>query len=340
MTNVSALESHLNEMGITAKAHPSTRLNGYGVREWTLTRGTSSKTYALVSGGTSSLPLPAVASLIEMRLPLLAWDDYIDDELQATLRRSGVQYVDLAGNAWLEFDHVLINISGREDPRPKGSGIRKLTRKSPETRGVNPFSANRNQVIFALLAWPDLWDASSRTLAEVAGVSVGLAHETAALLKESGLAAKSTRYRPGGLLDRWANGFSEVTVPRLGRWHFYGNSDVGRLRSVGPIYVSGEAAARDRLKPTELIVYTSDLRPDPDRPSLPVLNRWRKDAPTTDKAHNVIVRQQFWTPRVDTHDDVDGLVRDAPWPLVYADLLASKDPRVQEVAQDWRSSHV
>ncbi|EGD44741.1 hypothetical protein NBCG_00835 [Nocardioidaceae bacterium Broad-1] len=339
MTNVSALESRLHDMGVTTETRLSKRLAGYGVREWTLARGNSSKTYALVSGGASNLSLPAVASLIDMGLPLLVWDDYVHDELQSTFRRAGIQYVDLAGNAWIEFGDVLISISGREASRSKGSGDRKTTRKPSEARGVNPFSANRNQVIFALLSWPDLWDASSRTLAEVSGVSVGLAHETAALLKESGLAAKSTRYRPGGLLDRWANGFSDVTVPRLGVWHFYGNTDVDRIKSIGPVYVSGEAAAQDLLRPTELIVYTSDLRPDPDKPSLPVLNRWRRDAPASAAAPNVIVRQQFWTPREDLDDDAR-LVREAPWPLVYADLLASKDPRVQEVAQDWRSSHV
>jgi hypothetical protein len=92
-----------------------------------------------------------------------------------------------------------------------------------------------------------------------------------------------------------------------------------------PAFLSGESAVPDQLKPITLTLYVPSLEK-----SLIGLNRWR-----TDRTPNVFVRQQFWK----SPDDVgiEPGVQVAPWPLVYADLLASDDPRVRGAAKEWRA---
>lgn len=47
------------------------------------------------------------------------------------------------------------------------------------------------------------------------------------------------------------------------------------------------------------------------------------------------VLQKFWTaPPGENHGRTDP--HNAPWPLVYADLLAMNDPRLTEIAETWR----
>ena len=94
--------------------------------------------------------------------------------------------------------------------------------------------------------------------------------------------------------------------------------------------VSGEGAAADLVRPTALTIYVAELDP-----MLPVKNRWRSDGDA-----NITVRSKFWTTPPDEAHDYDGPLaglRNAPAVLVYADLMASDNPRVRSVAPEWRS---
>lgn len=86
-----------------------------------------------------------------------------------------MQYLDAAGNAWIQFGDVLIDVRGR--PRPVDA---------PRTPGSgNLFSVGRDQVVMALLAWPHRWEAPQRDVAAAAGVSLGQAHNTLTLLAQA-----------------------------------------------------------------------------------------------------------------------------------------------------------
>src|SRR5664280_492175 len=97
------------------------------------------------------------------------------------------------------------------------------------------------------------------------------------------------------------------------------------VHSDDPVFVSGESAAEDLLRPATLTLYVEELDP-----RLPVVNKWRSDGPA-----NIVVRRKFWQAPNDNDGALAG-VRPTPWPLVYADLVTSDDPRVRTVARQWR----
>jgi hypothetical protein len=218
----------------------------------------------------------------------------------------------------VQFDGVLLDVRGR--PRPDDLAV-----PAQKTAG-NLFSTARAQVAFALLAWPPLWEATRRDLAHAAGVSLEQAHKALALLTEAGY--RRDRPRPGQteLLDLWTAAFPTGLATKLTLARYRGQiGPAGNVQSDGPMFVSGEAAAEDLLRPATLTLYAQELDP-----RLPVVNKWRSDGPA-----NIVVRRKFWHV---PHDNDGGLagVRPVPWPLVYADLVTSGDPRVRTVARAWR----
>jgi hypothetical protein len=148
------------------------------------------------------------------------------------------------------------------------------------------------------------------------------------LLAESGYDGDTKRRGQPELLDLWAAAFPTGLARKLELASFSGDVDEPRMANAEDVaFVSGEQAVRDLLRPASMIVYVEKLDP-----RLPIVNRWRADG-----THNILVRRAFWhapeasVPRAG--------VSPASWPLVYADLLASNDPRVRGAAQEWRERH-
>ena len=137
-------------------------------------------------------------------------------------------------------------------------------------------------------------------------------------------------------LDLWAAAFPTGLAQKLTLAAYNGSVDsLEKVNADDPLFVasdvllSGEAAAGEMLRPASLTLYVEQLDPQ-----LPIRSRWRADGPP-----NITVRRKFWaTPKGATHgyDGPLGRLRHAPWPLVYADLLASDDPRVRGVAKEWK----
>lgn len=251
--------------------------------------------------------------------PTLVFTTFVAPKTAETFRRAGVQYLDTAGNAWITFGGVLIDVRGR--PRPDRAAPR------PRVATGNLFSSGRAQVVFGLLAWPQLWDAPRRDVAHAAGVSLGLAHDALTLLAESGYGRDHVPPSPADLLELWAAAFPTGLAKRLTLATYRGESEtVRKVNPTDPVFVSGEGAAGDMLRPATLTSYVEELDP-----RLAIRNRWR-----TDGQQNVIVRRKFWHAPDNSDAPLSGL-RNAPWPLVYADMLASTDPRVRDAAKERRA---
>ena len=150
---------------------------GPGVQMTTvrLTRGTSARAYRLLYGPVVSLSDAGPAGGLESPL---VFTSFMTPRSAEAFRRAGVQYLDMVGNAWVQFDGVLLDVRGR--PRPDDLPV------PAHKPGSNLFSTARAQVAFALLVWPQLWEATRRDLAHAAGVSIGQAHNALALLTEAG----------------------------------------------------------------------------------------------------------------------------------------------------------
>jgi hypothetical protein len=237
------------------------------------------------------------------------------------LRQLGINYLDAAGNAFIVFDGVHIDVRGRRAQVPAGATLPRLTRG-----GVNLFSAKRSQVIFALLTWPELLESSVREIARTAGVSLGQAQMTLDLLTQYGFLDDRRQFgraQRDRLIDQWAAAFptglgSAAKTERFaGQWRGF---DPGNRT----VWVSGEAAALDVLRPETAVLYTEEFPTDLIR-----AHRWRRN----EAQPNIFFRRRFWLPQ---GPPAEPGVHDAPWLLIYADLLAANDSRQREAAEQLR----
>ena len=310
------LITQLADLGIVAEITDAP-MSGNGPQGGTLhlVRGASTQTFDLVDGPDVRLASVRVGTAAR---PVFVHTPHVAAKTGDAFRRAGVRYLDDAGNAWIQFGDVLIDVRGR--PPTKARTARTRT-------GGNLFSSSRAQVVLALLAWPALWNVPQREVARAAGVSLGQAHNTLTLLAQAGYGDDSRRSGRTNLLDLWTAAFPAGLAQRLRLATFHG--DVAPLKTSDHVVVavSGEAAVSDLLKTATLTLYVSELSP-----RLAIANRWR-----TDGEPNIVVRRKFWTDP-GTPDTTAAGIEVAPWPLVYADLLASDDPRVRAAAQEYRES--
>lgn len=258
-------------------------------------------------------------------LPLLIASDYISEKSAGPLRGTGIQFIDAAGNAYIRFADVLVDVRGRRKPKTDPHALH-------GQRPSNLFSPRRAQVVLALLTWPELAQANVRDVADASGVSLGQAHDTLMMLNESGYLSdgSDSLHRRRELLEYWTAAYPTGLSPQLALASFRGEPQAASETIAGDmVFLSGESAAEHLIRPQTLTIYVETLDP-----RLPIASRWRAD-----REPNIFVRKKFWSsPHMDERGP--GGVRYAPWPLVYADLVASGDPRQREVAREWRDQHV
>jgi hypothetical protein len=194
------------------------------------------------------------------------------------------------------------------------------------------------KIILVLLTHPDAVKANVRALAELAGV----AHGTVGNVMEELRGPYVQQFAPeqGGrrlthieeLLDNWATAYGRKIYPKtlLKR---YRAADEQWWRGVNPtqhgMCWGAEAAAAKitgYLEPGVITLYC-DERIDP---TFLLKNRLREDP-----QGNIEFRQQFWK--------VDAtllLNENAPLPVIYADLIATRDPRCIDTAGRIRAKYL
>ncbi|MEV8194976.1 MULTISPECIES: type IV toxin-antitoxin system AbiEi family antitoxin [Rhodococcus] len=299
--------------------------------------------YALVFAAAMTLTQITHLRPPEIDAPLLVVGKRITERSATAFRDQKIQYIDTLGNAYIEFGDVYVDVRGRRPSTHTPDARSKLpTHRAHDEWGLrlthNLFSPRRSQVVFALLTWPQLTEMKIRDIANASGVSIGQAHDTLNLLEEAGFLRRGVPLRPYALheiLQPWALEYPRGLRKRLTLARFYTDEPTHfqPLRPDQEFFFSGESAEGvDIQHPTTLTVYVEHF----DR-KLAFVNRWRDDP---DQVPNVRVLQKFWTPP-DEHPGSEDSKRDgppnAPWPLVYADLLALNDPRLREVAETWRT---
>lgn len=249
--------------------------------------------------------------------PLLVLGPRITERSADIFRRLGVNYLDQAGNAYIDFEGVHIDVRGRR------SLLASQRSSASESRPANLFSTKRSQVVFAMLSWAELGGASLRAIAAASGVSLGQVRETLMLLEEAGYLDDERRLRRGSeLLDRWAAAFpASIGAPSRQRT-FFGDIDDLRAPDDVAIAISGESALPQQLRPETLTLYVSEFTG-----TIAAINRWRSD-----RAPNIFVRTRFWQDPLG--EPMPGTVSVAPSALTYADLRSGGDGRLSEVA-DW-----
>jgi len=124
---------------------------------------------------------------------------YIPDEGRTLCRDAGINYMDLAGNMFLRFDHVLIDKTTAYKPRRGRGG-----------EAYDIFAPVSSRVLRVLLERPQqVWKFAS--LSGESGVSLRTAYRAVTTLAERGYVDKQrgaiTVSKPRELLDLWAQNY-------------------------------------------------------------------------------------------------------------------------------------
>lgn len=262
-------------------------------------------------------------------VPLLVVGPRVHGSSADTMRTRGVWYIDEAGNAYLRDRSLLVDVRGR-----RGSASTAPTQYR-NVGPANPFTPKRARVVFVLLTEPALVEAPFRVIAQRSGVSLGMAKDTMDALEIAGfveqLGAHRRLIRRGELLDLWASAYPAG----LGRTNILAvaNGDIQTWAAPGGVdaAISGEQAlARSGLirNPESLVLYLDSRGEGEPLRDLMLMNRWRRDS-----RGKIVIRRLFWRDLEPVSE-----IGIAPPALVYADLLASNEPRQIEVARDMRRS--
>lgn len=257
--------------------------------------------------------------------------------LTATLARHcrdhlDLQFIDTAGNAYLRAPGLYVFVQGekRHEPAVERVGI-------PARGGT----ATALRAAFVLLCRPKLLNAPYREIAGAAGIGLGTVGWAFFDLERRGyLTAARQRWNrrllePTRLLDEWVTNFPIRLRPKLnprrfrapdpGWWEQAHLPDSARW--------GGEVAAAKlagHLKPGTATIY---LEPAVARDALATLVREHRLR--ADPQGNVEILDTFWKlPEQDAPPDL------VPPLLVYADLMATLDPRNLEAARRIREQHL
>jgi len=261
--------------------------------------------------------------------PGLLAADYVNPKMAEKLRQQGVQFIDTAGNAYINQPPVFVYVTANRQATIKGTVIKAETRRAFEPTGL--------KVIFAFLCDPNLVNAPYREIAEKAGVALGTVGIVINGLKETGFILDKGKGRERQivnyrkLLDRWTEAWPLKLKPKFllaelvaDNTEWWKSIDIGDFGG----YWGGEIAAAkytDYLTPTVASLYL----PEGERNHLFGKARLRNGTHWP-SPKNVFIYRPFWPEAfADIYTDGKELVHPV---LVYADLIATGEPRNRETA--------
>jgi hypothetical protein len=245
--------------------------------------------------------------------------EYVAPRVAERLRELNVEFVDLAGNAYLRNPHMLIWVTGRKPEAPP-----------LDTRASRAFQPGGLKLIFAVLCMPELIDAPYRYVASAAGVALGTVGWVMQDLKneryllELGQHGRKFANR-SKLLEQWVEGYARQLRPKLliGRFRHLGSEPLERQELPEGALWGGETAAAKLTRYLRPEISTLYL-PAAQGPNAELMKKLRL---VRDENGNIELRKIFWHFHLpDTRGTVPPL-------LVYADLLATDDGRNIETAR-------
>ena len=284
-----------------------------------------------------------LAHLRQFDRPGLLIAEYIDPQFADELRRQNLFFVDLAGNAYLKSEELLIWVTGRKD-------ILRIRTERDTRRAFQPTGL---RVIFALLCRPDLVEKGYRTLATAAEVALGTVQWVMRDLREEGYVVAQGRKERRlvdleRLLNEWALGYARDLRQRFlfGRYETKAFDDWKNLelRPHQAVWGGEPAAAllTRYLKPETLTLWVEQIQPrlvaalglrEAEKGRVEIRERfWKADL--LDDDHQNDDRDLFHLDR--NAGRLEVLQEVAPPVLVYAELLALGDARALETAEKIR----
>jgi len=254
--------------------------------------------------------------------PPLLITTYLTPPIADRLTEMHQQFVDAAGNAFLNAPGMFVLITGR---KPEKDTVADKPSRTFTTAGL--------KTLFALICNPDLAAAPYREIAAAADVALGALPTVLTGLKRAGhlhvMGNKRKLVATKRLLDEWALVYAQKLRPKqllrtlvastFATWRNW------NLHTDGATWGGEPAAAllTRYLEPGILTLYAERV------PARLMVEQRMTTARPNDQHNLVEVRKPFWGEGV-THKGRPDLV---PTALVYADLLATGDARCIETAQ-------
>jgi hypothetical protein len=279
-----------------------------------------------------SLIAQVKSQLEKLSQPGLLIAPYISRDIAEYCRETNLQFIDTHGNAYLNAPGMYVYVKGEKNlNRRTTSGL---------GRGTNNPTALR--IIFTLLCQPNMVQATYREIVESAGVSLGAIGRIFDDLKRRGLltGAEKTHDRkllePKRLLDEWVTNYPIVLRPKLHPRRFsapdpnwWKGLQLDNLEAVW----GGEVAAErltNHLKPAAQTLYVEPKTMSSCLKYLVTTHRLRPDP-----YGSIEILEKFWNFPTDPKHP-----KTAPPILVYADLMATLEPRNTEVAKMIRENAI
>lgn len=250
----------------------------------------------------------------------------LTDEMANRCRKLGVQFIDAAGNAYINNKAgIFVFIKGQQLPATSDA---KQFQEDKVDSNTTPAAL---RTIFSLFTKPELLNAPIRAIAAAASVSVGSALQTMRGLRARGFigtdgAGENAFIDRHRLVLEWSNGFVNRLRPKLHTRRYAFDEDPAMYSpgwlAEGAAWGGEPAAAilTHHLKPASFTIYADLVRPDV------MAHIAKKLRIRSDSQGPLEIVESFWGASLDIRDVV-------PPELVFADLVMTSDPRNIDIAQ-------
>lgn len=248
----------------------------------------------------------------------VAGHDYVSPSLAANYRDREMFYVDVLGNAYIVLPGFRVDVQGRKPPKTQ-----ELTQLKPH----KAFGVAGAKLVFALLVRPEAVNWTVRDLANLARISTGTVNNTIHDLGTNGflltnLGSRRLR-RTDRLTQLWLSSYLTRISPKLEEVSLAGPDPRWWLSTQRPTNaVLGGGVAMSAMG-LDILPATSLVYGAPPWRGVRKAGRLGRDGTL-----NVTLREQFWDPQLNPAPHL------APPLLVYADAIASDDPRQMEAAAE------
>lgn len=252
----------------------------------------------------------------------------LTDAAANNCKELGLNFIDLAGNAYINEPDFFILIKGQKLDQNQNNPMNYF-------KGNKALTPTNLRMVFALLCNTEILNAPYREIAKVAGIALGAVgwgfNDLAARALTLGDGKKNNRVliQHEKLIQEWVTNYPIKLRPKLNPKRFKANNldwwknlDVKQYEAQW----GGEVAAdklTNYLKPNFYTLYLHGKELKKNMNKLIVENRLVPD-PNGD----IEILEAFWD-----FDEADFLPETVPTLLVYADLIASNDPRNLETAK-------
>lgn len=265
-----------------------------------------------------------IKNLVRSPIQPLLMTDYVSPAEAETLKRQKIDFVDAAGNIYLNQPPLYVEITGRK-------------RLEKTQRAGQAFQKTGLKLIYLLLKQPQAVNWNYRDLAQEAGVALGVVGGVLNDLRQKGfirLVGSNLQrlVRSNDLLNRWEVGYAELLRPKVALkiCRFNGAledlvSSIRRHRKIDNILIGGELGAAlltNHLRPASATLHIKGS-------SLVVMQALQL---VPHPEGNIDLLQIFGNQNGWNEKQTQGVTLADPL-LIHAELLRGQSERLHEAAQ-------